>query len=809
MLSDRGAQIEFLEANPKRTNSAAALRYDAYKRARTVGEASDAGASKGDLKNDLGKGYLKFLALPGAPGGGVVVGVVAPAAVPTPREARPVAKRMPTWRNEGDVQAALPRQAASAAPTADSESLKRQRIGEPLGRRAPALPTPDAAPSASFAPLQSEAAWSRSSAAAGLQPLVATGSSQASGSWRASNALGAALAQRRSPDASATSSRQPPYARAELQHVAAATASSSGDESAVVPLLYGRPSVPLSQRIAARIGSEALAAAAAPAAASTATRSAATASTAEVARTVREPAANTSSVSTAADSSASAVAAVPLAAQPPAFSTAAMTPRPLASVAAATVAATERCPTGAGDGTCAQGVENVNANVSPAVCETSAASLDVGFGTREGCVPTHGLALPARSAPSAANIDVSTANSIGIQFKWPADFSPGSDAATAIDDEDGVSDSELLAACAQIEAAGQLEPPLATPATEPESPPRSHAPRLQESPQADACEATEHKSPSCSDASRPLQESPLAKALAESLARETHQAPHAVADVAGELVARQLPHDADALVAEACQLQAADAEESGCEDGGETITLCLRLGPVAVKREPESEEEAAPPAHLAEWPSESADGAAPPGSVLAQLGCRHVELGGAVGAAHGGAAREDSQDDERRAQFEAAQAASYEVNVQDRAAREAREREAVVKDGDLGHLSALDEDLMSVIFCSDGMFTGPREGELGWLARAGHRAVLYKYLELKVRATRWYPEPASAYFEERRHSLEKLLADGPQAVAPFLEEEIGKVEEALFAMPERGRYVPRLFAPQAHSTAEGGCVELD
>ena len=52
-------RIEFQQQNPKRAGSAAFLRYDGYKGAKTVAAARGTGGWEGDLKNDHGRGYMK------------------------------------------------------------------------------------------------------------------------------------------------------------------------------------------------------------------------------------------------------------------------------------------------------------------------------------------------------------------------------------------------------------------------------------------------------------------------------------------------------------------------------------------------------------------------------------------------------------------------------------------------------------------------------------------------------------------------------------------------------------------------------
>jgi len=122
-------------------------------------------------------------------------------------------------------------------------------------------------------------------------------------------------------------------------------------------------------------------------------------------------------------------------------------------------------------------------------------------------------------------------------------------------------------------------------------------------------------------------------------------------------------------------------------------------------------------------------------------------------------------------------------------------------------LEALDEGFMTALYGVDGVFS--------WLESAEHRCLLLLYLRIRDSATRWYGEPARAYFAVRRESLDAMLEcpDGIHAIAAFLFEETSKVQDALFAMPEKGRFAPELFFASSSacdaSAGAGGCVELD
>jgi len=54
-------KIEYKQSNPKKTGGSAFDRYEKYKAAKTVKQAQDFGASKGDIKYDMDKGFCKFV----------------------------------------------------------------------------------------------------------------------------------------------------------------------------------------------------------------------------------------------------------------------------------------------------------------------------------------------------------------------------------------------------------------------------------------------------------------------------------------------------------------------------------------------------------------------------------------------------------------------------------------------------------------------------------------------------------------------------------------------------------------------------
>jgi hypothetical protein len=54
-------RLTFQQSNPKQSGSKSYRRYEQYKRAKTVGEALEKGMLRADLRNDVGKGYARFL----------------------------------------------------------------------------------------------------------------------------------------------------------------------------------------------------------------------------------------------------------------------------------------------------------------------------------------------------------------------------------------------------------------------------------------------------------------------------------------------------------------------------------------------------------------------------------------------------------------------------------------------------------------------------------------------------------------------------------------------------------------------------
>jgi len=165
---------------------------------------------------------------------------------------------------------------------------------------------------------------------------------------------------------------------------------------------------------------------------------------------------------------------------------------------------------------------------------------------------------------------------------------------------------------------------------------------------------------------------------------------------------------------------------------------------------------------------------------------------------------QQEQQDQQQAteQLEAAQIASYDSNVTERQSREAKDRE-LLQQGSLEPLETLDPELMTSFMCTEGM--------LCWLESAENRNLLFRYLELRARAIRWYQGPAESYFEKKQLQVTELLEkeDVAEHMSKFLHAETERVEAEMFDMPEKGSFVPRIFAPATHALDMSACVELD
>lgn len=80
---------------------------------------------------------------------------------------------------------------------------------------------------------------------------------------------------------------------------------------------------------------------------------------------------------------------------------------------------------------------------------------------------------------------------------------------------------------------------------------------------------------------------------------------------------------------------------------------------------------------------------------------------------------------------------------------------------------------------------------------------------LRAKAIQWYHEHAKVFFDEQRTLITALLdqPDADTAMTPFLKEQTYRVEEALYTMPEKNRFVPSLFHAGSHMDARN--EELD
>eukprot|EP00971_Amphidinium_carterae_P287972 5716485-Amphidinium_carterae.1 len=151
-------------------------------------------------------------------------------------------------------------------------------------------------------------------------------------------------------------------------------------------------------------------------------------------------------------------------------------------------------------------------------------------------------------------------------------------------------------------------------------------------------------------------------------------------------------------------------------------------------------------------------------------------------------------------QLASAQSESYEANVAERKAREARDRERIVE-GDLEPLMDVNADFMESALQVEAMFD--------WLSTVENRSLLYQYLTLQQRAVRWYADHAETYFASCSERLQTALQDSPTLRA-FFQDETAKLEDALFNMPEKGRFVPRLFTcPVNEELSQRSKVEID
>ncbi|CAE8630655.1 unnamed protein product [Polarella glacialis] len=112
---------------------------------------------------------------------------------------------------------------------------------------------------------------------------------------------------------------------------------------------------------------------------------------------------------------------------------------------------------------------------------------------------------------------------------------------------------------------------------------------------------------------------------------------------------------------------------------------------------------------------------------------------------------------------------------------------------------------MMALYCADGI--------LSWLEVAENRLLLFHYLKLRAKAKSWYADLAKAYFDGQRQLIDAMLEKPGAAleVDSYLRAETARVEAEIYAMPEKGRFVPGIFAPRVSLEAaqERGFFDLD
>lgn len=261
--------------------------------------------------------------------------------------------------------------------------------------------------------------------------------------------------------------------------------------------------------------------------------------------------------------------------------------------------------------------------------------------------------------------------------------------------------------------------------------------------------------------------------------------------------APQVALESDTLGIQALGTSAQDLD--GLTSEGEAITLRLRLGTIVVKQETDAQGSTTPGVAECSTPCQDTRS-----SDLRQIFDRQKVGHGVPQEADGDEVPLGSEEAEQREQTEqlnAAQIASYDCNVNERQKREARDRE-LVQQGDLEPLEAFDAGLLEKLYAAE-LF--------GWFESAENRCLMYRFLEIQSRAKHWYREAAEKYFAEQRSRLDDILAlpEVAEILSPFLLEETQQVENAIYAMPEKGRFVPELFAPRACSAGSQECVQLD
>lgn len=697
-LADKSRFVEFQQANPKKRGSAAGDRYERYKRARTVGEALHAGAQVGDLRSDLSKGYLRFVAE--RPDDVAELRVAGePLAGRGSLLRSPTATTLPTVG--GGRGGSLRRAAFCAAPPQSPLPLHRAAASSSQPQLSAEQPPP--------APSSSLLRTLRSTLLERVEARRQTAGSHASALPALATALGGkapppAWQLDRTPRERARVPGQQPAAEGSLIE-AASSPSATGSRWRCELLPSKRVIDDLTMTTP-------------PPVEQPAPRPAATASC-----IVKDPYGLPWQVGSPPQL---APLALPLVAN------AVSTAGPLAS---------DR----AGDDLSDSDGELLAAF---RLCEDRVRGQSLGgCGVTGAAVETTGL--QAADAPATAAVDPAPASreaaaDIGIAAMEPA--------AAACKEE-------LSTAAASCGSEGNRDPEITL--------------RLRL-----GCAVVKQEPDDDLSALRP---DTAKQALVAAVDAAVEDGPEAVLD-------------------------------SELGDGEESLTLRCRLGALLqVKQEDEEPPEAAPPPPVSNITAVAVAVAghlpavAVGGDLRRLFSAQQRQAAEGCGAAkpeeEGGQKPEHQQAEE---QFEAAQIASYESNVSERQGREARERE-LVQQGDIGPLEALDEELMAELYGAEGM--------LCWLESAEHRQLLFRYLELRARAVRWYRELAEAYFAASRRRLGDLLErpDAALVVTPFLWEETEKTAEALFAMPEKGRFLPQLFAPCSCDAGDvgGGCVELD
>lgn len=141
-LSDPSTPITFQQENPKKVGGESRKRYDLYRSAKTIGEATQLGAWSGDLKNDLAKGYLKMTGEAAAAAAAAPAGAQAAPAQPK-KKASPKKKRTAAEANVEASPAAKKQAASAKASEARAPKAAAPAHAQPppadLAKPAPAL----------------------------------------------------------------------------------------------------------------------------------------------------------------------------------------------------------------------------------------------------------------------------------------------------------------------------------------------------------------------------------------------------------------------------------------------------------------------------------------------------------------------------------------------------------------------------------------------------------------------------------------------------------------------------------------------